>query len=236
MRKRSKYRPKGVIMNPIAYVMESMTPVAKHDNFLIDLKIKNHMAMTNLTQGRATREDMDTLIPMANFVEALYRMGFGRDYATEVHKGLDALHAVGKRGAESGRFILRSEEMRALNTLMELHDAQMDVITVKDMERAFKIVDEEYKQRRMRLLWRGNMTDDERNLDLMVAELESENRLMRARNERLQRELDQALDDNARFKVTLERIIAVSKLAFRDGVSERVGEVGTQEPQGASNG
>jgi len=72
------------------------------------------------------------------------------------------------------------------------------------------------------------MTDDERNLDLMVAELESENRLMRARNERLQQELDRALDDNARFKVTLERIIAVSKLAFRDGVPERVGEVGAQ--------
>jgi hypothetical protein len=137
-------------MNPMAYLIEGMTPVAKHDNFLIDLKIKNHMAMTNLTQGKATREDMDTLIPMANFVEALYRMGFGRDYATEVRTGLDALHAVGKRGAPIGRFILRSEEMRALNMLMELHDAQMDVITVKDMERAFKIVDEEYKQRKMR--------------------------------------------------------------------------------------
>jgi len=72
------------------------------------------------------------------------------------------------------------------------------------------------------------MTDDERNLDLMVAELESEIKLMKARNERLEQELEQALDDNARFKVTLERIIAVSKLAFRDGVPERVGEVGTQ--------
>lgn len=79
------------------------------------------------------------------------------------------------------------------------------------------------------------MTEDERNLDLMVAELEQENRLMRARNERLQEELDRALDDNARFKVALERIIAVSKLAFRDGVPERVGEVGTQE-QGARVG
>jgi len=48
--------------------------------------------------------------------------------------------------------------------------------------------------------------------------------------------LQKELDENARFKVALERIIAVSKLAFRDGVSERVGEVGTQEPQGASNG
>lgn len=70
------------------------------------------------------------------------------------------------------------------------------------------------------------MTEDERNLDLMVGELEQENKLMRARNERLEQELERALDENARFKVTLERIIAVSKLAFRDGVPERVGEVG----------
>ena len=79
------------------------------------------------------------------------------------------------------------------------------------------------------------MTEDERNLDLMVGELEHENRLMRARNERLEQELERALDETARFKVALERIIAVSKLAFRDGVPERVGEVGTQE-QGTSVG
>jgi len=79
------------------------------------------------------------------------------------------------------------------------------------------------------------MTEDERNLDLMVAELEQENRLMRARNERLEQELERALDETARFKVALERIIAVSKLAFRDGVPERVGEVGTQA-QGTSVG
>ena len=79
------------------------------------------------------------------------------------------------------------------------------------------------------------MTEEERNLDLMVAELEQENRLMRARNERLQEELERALDETARFKVALERIIAVSKLAFRDGVPERVGEVGTQA-QGTSVG
>ena len=74
VRKRSKYRPKGIIMNPIAYVMESMTPVAKHDNFLIDLKIKNHSAMATLTQGKATRQDIDVLIPMGNICEALFRI------------------------------------------------------------------------------------------------------------------------------------------------------------------
>lgn len=150
MRKRSKYRPKGLIMNPIAYVMESMTPVAKHDTYLVDLKIRNHMAMTNLTQGRATRNDMDDLIAMGNVTEALSRLGFGKEHGDITQDGLNALHAVGKRGVESGRFILRSEEMRALNTLMELHDAQMDVITIKDMERGLKLVDEEFRQRKMR--------------------------------------------------------------------------------------
>jgi len=68
--------------------------------------------------------------------------------------------------------------------------------------------------------------EDERNLDLMVAELEQENKLMRARNDRLERENEELRDENARFKVTLERIIAVSQLAFRDGRPERVREVG----------
>ena len=89
-------------------------------------------------------------IAMGNVTEALSRLGFGKEHGDITQDGLNALHAVGKRGVESGKFILRSEEMRALNTLMELHDAQMDVITIKDMERGLKLVDEEFRQRKMR--------------------------------------------------------------------------------------
>ena len=137
-------------MNTVAYVMESMTPVAQHDSFLIDLKIKNHNAMAMLTQGKATRKEIDLLIAMVNVTEALYRLGFGTEYKDVVRAGLDALYAVGRRGAEMGRFILKSEEMNALNDLMELHDAQMDIITVKDMESATKIVRKEFAARNVR--------------------------------------------------------------------------------------
>lgn len=150
MRKRSKYRPKGIILNPIGYVMESMTPVSKHDSYAVDLKIKNHMAMTHLTKGVATRDDIDKLIAVVNVVEALYRLGFGREYKDEVNAGLDALHAVAKRGATTGKFILRSQEMLALNSVMELHDAQLDVVTVKDMEQALRLVEQEYRAKKMR--------------------------------------------------------------------------------------
>jgi hypothetical protein len=150
MKKRSKYRPKGVLINPLAYVLESLKPVKEHDSYLIDLKIKNHAAMEVVTKGRAMRADMDILINMVNVVEALYRLGFGEDYGDVVQQGLDALHEVGSRGAKTGRFILKAHEMSHLNLVMELHDAQMEVITVKDMEKAVDIVNKEFDQRKMR--------------------------------------------------------------------------------------
>ena len=70
------------------------------------------------------------------------------------------------------------------------------------------------------------MTEDERNLDLMVAELEQENRFMRERNERLQQELNLAAAERDQLKLTLERILTVSRMAVWGGVPERVGEVG----------
>jgi hypothetical protein len=149
MRKRSKYRPKKVLANPLGYVLEGMTPVVKHDSFLLDLKIKNHLSMSSLTQGKATREDMDKIINMANIAEALYRLGFGADYKDVLQEGSSAVLAIARRGAETNRFVLWGAEMKALNTLMELHDAQMEVITIKDMERAVALVENERKQKRM---------------------------------------------------------------------------------------
>lgn len=68
--------------------------------------------------------------------------------------------------------------------------------------------------------------EDERNLDLLVAELEQENRLMRARNERLERELNNVTAQRDGFKEALERILAVSKLALWDSRPQGVGEMG----------
>ena len=139
-----------MFINPVAYVVESMTPVKQHNNFLLDLKIRNHMAMNNLTHGQATRSDMDELVVLGNVVEALLRMGFGREYGGVVKDGLDSLRNVARRGvANDNRFILNAKEMNDLNALMELHDAQMDVITVRDMEQAMKLIDKEHRAGKM---------------------------------------------------------------------------------------
>ena len=150
MRKRSAYRPKTVLANPLAYVLEGLEPVTSHGSYLLDLKIKNHGAMALLTQGKAKRQDIDTLIRLANVCEALYHLGFGVEYQDVVKQGMAALWGVGQRGVDAGRYILRSSEMAALNEMMDLHDAQMGVVTVKDVDRAVALVRREYSAKRMR--------------------------------------------------------------------------------------
>lgn len=150
MRKRSKYRPKPILQNPLGYVLEGMEPVRSHGSHALNLKIRNHLALSNLTQGKATRQDIDTLISMVNIVEALYRLDFGKEYAEEVKNGLDALHAVAVRGKDTNRFILKADEMNALNIISELHDAQLEVITVKDLDQAIELVGKEFRSKKMR--------------------------------------------------------------------------------------
>ena len=136
MKKRSKYRPRRVLLDTMAFVQESLTPVAKHDNYLLDLKIVNSMAMASLMKGTATKRDMDVLVAMSNIVEALYELGFGRQYQDVATEGRYAILSIVYRAVERLRFVPAGEDIKRLNTLMELHDAQMDVITIADMERA----------------------------------------------------------------------------------------------------
>lgn len=152
MRKRSRYRPKGIIPNPLAYVMESLKPVARHESYLLDLKIKNSQAMVALLRGDATKRDMDILIAMSNIVEALWHLGFGKEYKDVTIEGRTAILNIVHRAVTTKRFVPTGEQVRSLQTLMELHDAQMDVITIKDMERALTYAHEQMRLKKATVL------------------------------------------------------------------------------------
>lgn len=151
MKKRSKYKPKGVRIDAVSWVLAGIKPFSSVDAST-DLRIKNHDAMDTLRRGSATRADIDMLIGVFNITEAYMRLRpeLGADWAGEIQAGQDALRAVAQRGAKGGQFILKSSELVAMNLVMEIHDAQLDSTTVKDMEKALDIVQQEYRARRMR--------------------------------------------------------------------------------------
>jgi hypothetical protein len=140
MKKRSKYRPKHVLANPVAYVIESLTLVSKHDEILINLKIKNSESMFSLLHGSATAMDMVILRDMSNMTEAFCAMNFGKEHLDIANKGRIAIFTIVDRAGKIKKFVPTGLEIQALNDLLELHNAQMDVVTVRDMEKAIQLV------------------------------------------------------------------------------------------------
>lgn len=153
MRKRSKYRPKGLLSDPLGWVLSGMKPFTSAP-LSSHIRIKNHDAMDLLRRGDATVATIDVLISAFNMCEAyiMLRPELGQDWKEEIKAGLDALHAVGRRGVAGGRFILKAEELNAMNLVMEIHDTQLQNTTVRDMELAMDIVDQEYRAKRMRAI------------------------------------------------------------------------------------
>ena len=151
MRKRSKYRPKGIRLDTMHYVKSGMMNFDEI-TVAVDLRLKNHLAMESLRLGKATKDDIDILIGSFNMTEALrrFRKDFGEDWAKEIREGQDALLAMSRRGVETGKFVCKLDELSAMNLVMEIHDAQLDKATVKDLEMAIDIVEEDFRNKRMR--------------------------------------------------------------------------------------
>jgi hypothetical protein len=79
MKKRSSYRPRPVLKDPVSYVLSGLKPLTqmKEEYFLI--QIKNREALEQVRVGTADKVDMDRLIASANMAEALALQGKGRE-------------------------------------------------------------------------------------------------------------------------------------------------------------
>jgi hypothetical protein len=151
MRKKSKYRPKGVRLDAVQWVINGFRNISETGDAVLHLKIKNHESLECLRKGEATRIDIDTIISAFNIAEALARMKIGDDYANEIKAGQDALLSVAKRGvSRDDKFILKAAELSAINLAMEVHDAQLEITTIGELEKAMDIVTKEIKARRAR--------------------------------------------------------------------------------------
>lgn len=73
MRKRSKYRPKGVIVDTMRHVITGMQRLDDADSrhHALTLRLKNHASLEAMFKGEGTRDDIDVLIASMNVAEAL---------------------------------------------------------------------------------------------------------------------------------------------------------------------
>lgn len=146
--KKGKRVPKPILANPLGYVLESVEPIAVNSGYISTMKIKNSMAMVALLKGWATLTDVNQLLAMCGIIEALESMGFvDTDHGVSVDGRMILLGVISRVG-ETNKYSLTDYEKSALNLLMTLHDSQMAVITVKDMETAVKMAISKIRNRK----------------------------------------------------------------------------------------
>jgi hypothetical protein len=152
MKKKSKYKPRGVRYDNLSWIVAGMKKVGTLPTAGVALKLKNHEALDSILTGQGTKDHVDALISAVNMAEAMTRIrdDLGRDWAQEIRAAQDAIYAMGVRGYEKGSFLFTGPEMTAVKLIMDLHDSQLDDCTVREMEQALFIVDEELRMRKAR--------------------------------------------------------------------------------------
>jgi hypothetical protein len=141
VKKRSKYKPKGVVLDAMAHVKSGLQSLRCVGDQITILRIKNHGALSSLANGDASKDDADIIITAMNIADALIRMGVGEPHAKEMRQAQDAILSMARRGVANGyKFGFNTEELEAVNWAMEIHEAQLDAINIGQLEKAVDMV------------------------------------------------------------------------------------------------
>ncbi len=148
---RKSYRPKGVITNPMDYLLSGL---AKPDEDIkLNLRVKFHLAMANITQGNGRPEDWAMVADAINVCIVLSEMDFGREFYQDLVDAQQAMLDLKERYRRTGRLVPTGDEMQAINVALDLHDQQIDLVRTIDVERAVFTVQ---KRLAAGIVFRGN--------------------------------------------------------------------------------
>ena len=153
MRKKSKYKPKGVRLDAMNWVVTGMTKVSAKESEYVTMHLKNMSALDSLAKGTANKKEMDICIGVINVAEALCELGVGSEYHQLVLDASSALYDVCKRSFEiNDRFICRGSELSAIKLGYEVHDAQMEITTIGMLDKALDVIDKTIRAQKAKVI------------------------------------------------------------------------------------
>lgn len=107
-------------------------PMSAAQDAMTDLKVKNHLALTLLQQGQASQQDLKVLRTAFRIGIELSKLGIGEDCQPLLQAGLQAVEQAARRGGATG------PELTSVNLAMEIHDAQLGVTLINELEKAIE--------------------------------------------------------------------------------------------------
>ena len=140
MRKKSNYKPKGVRLDAVNWVVQGLQPVLSIGDDITIYRSKTHSAMIEILNGRGNNTQVDCLMTALNICEAYAVHGKGSDWTIEIAEAQDALHNMASNAARTNKFVFRGNEIKAINLAMEIHELQLQKSTVQEFEKMTEFV------------------------------------------------------------------------------------------------
>jgi len=134
VRKRSKYRPKPIITDPLNWVLNGFKTLEETE--LTRLGVMHHQALHAMTHGTGVWEDWNTICHMTNLAVALSQMVFGNAYLDDLKEAMVAHARCGRRHLDGKSLAYTGPELQAINTAAEIITEQLRLATRAELEEA----------------------------------------------------------------------------------------------------
>lgn len=144
---RKKYVPKPVVADTFGLVSKKFAVEAANRRYeaagkvpiseTVSLRILNlvYLALASLKTGKGTVTDWDTVAHALNMSELLAtELKIGYDYLSTIRRGQQAHNNCGARYITKSAFGYSGPEMKAMNLALEVHDQQLEIATVEELE------------------------------------------------------------------------------------------------------
>lgn len=126
--------PKYIAKNPMVTFFGGMSD--QHAQHLQTTLLANHTAMANMARGVGDAHDWDRLNGAINMALVMTEQGIGAEYRDEFKAASQAMLACVRRALKTDRYVFTGDELKAMNTALDSHDAQMTCIRAIDVDRA----------------------------------------------------------------------------------------------------
>lgn len=129
---RKKYVP-GAAVQKAYQAAQARRPVVDTCD---SVRVRNHEALVALTKGEGVNRDWQDLTEAINVAIVLSEKLYEGAYHAELRLAAVAHAKCGLRHIKAGRFGYTGEELKHINTAMDVHDAQLDDITFGELVKA----------------------------------------------------------------------------------------------------
>ena len=133
---RKRARCKVLRVNPL-HIIEGQQRLSDHaPTQSINWSLQAALSFDAVRTGTATKEDICALIAVQAIVASFVLGGIATEYEDLVCASKTAIDALQRRHAKTGSSAINHEERTAIADLLQLHDAIMEIATVKMIEQA----------------------------------------------------------------------------------------------------